>query len=190
MNGYECVIHQGLAQSALKTSPVKRGKARAQRIEAVEAEASQEENGSSDDGKRDLANGLEELVLYRAEEVWAVRPEVDKSFPERKPTSTTTTTPKGAIEKPKADSEGNDEKETSPTSATPAFTESLLSYSLVASESNATETFSKIVAEYRQDLADTGYDRLSCQARADNGGPLGRRNVRFARATVASHTTT
>jgi len=151
------VIQLSTAQSALETSPVKRRKARARRVEAVEAEASQEENGVGDEEEEDLANDLEEFVLYLADEVWAVLPEGDKSFPERKPTSTTTSTSEDALEKPQADSEENDENDTS-SSAPPAFTESLLSYSLVASESNASETFSKIVAEYRQDLADTPPD--------------------------------
>jgi hypothetical protein len=149
------VIQLSTAQSALDTSPVKRRKVRARR---VEAEASQEEDSVGDEGDEDLANDLEEFVLYLAEEVWAVLPEKDKSFPERKPTSTTpTTSSDDAQEKPEADSEENDEEETS-SSAPPAFTESLLSYSLVASESNASDTFSTIVTEYRQDLADTPPD--------------------------------
>jgi len=136
------------------TPPVKRRKARGRR---AAAEASQEEGGvgdEGDEGEEGLANDLEEFVLYLAEEVWAVLPEKDKSFPERKPTSTTA---EDAPEKPEADSEGNEEEETS-SSATPAFTESLLSYSLVASESSASETFHKIVIEYRQDLADSPPD--------------------------------
>ena len=151
------VIQLSAAQSALETSPsspIKRRKARARR---AEAEASQEEDVIGDEGEEDLANDLEEFVLYLADEVWAVLPEKDKSFPESTTTSTTPTTAEDVPENPEADSEGNEEEETS-LSAPPAFTESLLSYSLVASESNASETFSKIVTEYRQDLADTPPD--------------------------------
>lgn len=145
------VIQLSTTQSALDNSPVKRRKAKARR---AEVEASQEGDSVVDEGEEDLANDLEEFVLYLAEEVWAVLPEKDKSFPEPKPTSTTTTTAEDVPEKPEDVSEGDDEEELS-TPTAPAFTESLLSYSLVASESNATETFSKIVTEYRQDLADT-----------------------------------
>jgi len=145
------VIQLSTAEKALKTSPAKRRKARARH---AEAEASQEEDDVNDEGEEDLANDLEEFVLYLAEEVWAVLPEKDKSSPERKPTATTV---EDEPEKPEADSEENDEEGTS-SSAPPAFTESLLSYSLVASESNASETFNKVVTEYRQDLADAPPD--------------------------------
>jgi hypothetical protein len=138
------------AQKALETSSSAKGrKARERR---AEADASQEGGDEGEDG--DLANDLEEFVLYLAEEVWAVLPDNEKSFPERKPTSTVVEDDPGES---KADTEGNEEDETS-LAAPPAFTESLLSYSLVASESNASETFNKVVTEYRQDLADAPPD--------------------------------
>lgn len=145
------VIELSTAQKALATPAAKGRKARARR---AEAEASQEESEVRDEGEEDLANDLEEFVLYLAEEVWAVLPEKDKSFPERKPTSTTV---EDEPEKPEASSEGDEEEEET-SSAPLAFTESLLSYSLVASESNASETFNKVVGEYRQDLADAPPD--------------------------------
>ena len=145
------VIQLSAAKSALETAPAKGRKARARR---AEVEASQEEDGVGDEGEEDLANDLEEFVQYLADEVWAVLPEKDKSFPEYTTTTTTATTVEDLPEKSEADREGNEEEETS-SPAPPAFTESLLSYSLVASEPNASEAFSKIVTEYRQDLANT-----------------------------------
>jgi len=149
------VIQLSTAQKALETSPAKGRKARARRAEAV---AGLEEGDVHDEGEEDLANDLEEFVLYLAEEVWAVLPEEDKSFPERKPTSPTVG---DEPEKPNADTEENEDETSSSAPAPPAppaFTESLLSYSLVASESNAADTFKKVVTEYRQDLADAPPD--------------------------------
>lgn len=145
------VIQLSTAQQALEPSPVKKRKARARR---TEAEAGQEDEEARDEGEEDLANDLEAFVLYLAEEVWAVLPEKDKSFPERKPNASTV---EELPEKPEADSEGNEEEEIS-SSVSPAFTESLLSYSFVTSESSASETFSRVVSEYRQDLADAPPD--------------------------------
>ena len=56
------------AQEALQTSPVRRRKARAL-ADRAETEAGQEEDGIRDEGEGDLANDLEEFVLYLAEEV-------------------------------------------------------------------------------------------------------------------------
>lgn len=83
-------------------------------------------------------------MLYLAKEVWAVLPEKDKAFPERKPSSSTVEEEPKRLE---ADSEGKGEEEKS-SSAPSTFTESLLSYSFVTSEPAPKKTFSRIVNEY------------------------------------------
>ena len=147
------VIQLSTAQEALQTSPVRRRKARALARRA-ETEAGQEEGDVRDEGEEDLVNDLEEFVLYLAQEVWAVLPEQDKLFPERKPISTAV---EDEPETSEADTAANEEEETS-LFAPPAFTESLLSYSLVASKSTASETFDMVVTEYQQDIADAPPD--------------------------------
>ena len=69
-------------------------------------------------------------MLYLAEEVWAVLPEKDKAFPERKPSPSTV---EEESEKADADSEGNKKEETS-SPAPSSFIESFLSYSFTTSK--------------------------------------------------------